>query len=101
MKHKIPLTPHNIKILTEKYNIPREQLTREYWIKVIMSDPAILLPLLNNHKGPVDPQRRIRNRAGKMIKHTIRQAVGLPTPHHNTQRQRQYLEIVRESGLIQ
>ena len=101
MKHKIPLTPHNIKILTEQYQIPAEQLTCEYWINHIMTNSDVLLPLLDNRFGSKDPQKKIKNRASRLVKKTIRTAVGLPGPSGNQQKQKVYLKILKQAGLEQ
>lgn len=99
MRQRIPLTDVNREILIERYSVDPEHLTREYWVKQIMSDETTLTKLITQPHGSSDLQRRINNRAGKMLKRYIREVLGLPKPSGNMRRQREYARILKTTGL--
>ena len=100
MKHRIPLNDANRQILIEQYGVPPERLTREYWIRQIMNNQIMLLEIVEQRRGSEDLQRRINNKAGRLLRKYIRDVVGLPKPHGDRQRQREYLRILKTTGLI-
>ena len=99
MKQRIPLTDINRQILIERYSVDPARLTREYWIRQIMSDESMLLKIVEQRHGSPDLQRRINNRAGRMLRRYVREQLGLPRPNSNPKRQREFARILKQSGL--
>lgn len=101
MRHNIPLSQHNKNILITRYGVSAEQLTQDYWVKYIMSNPEVFFAVLNSRWGASDPQTRILRRANRLIKKHIHQVVGLPKPSGKPKQQKKFLEILKKSGLTQ
>jgi len=99
MKQRIPLTEINRELLVEQYNVDPIKLTRDYWVRQIMQDATMLELVINQQHGSRDLQRRINNRAGRMLRRHIHEVLGLPKPSGNVQRQRQYCKILKRTGL--
>lgn len=98
MKYRIPLTPKNKKILVDKFSAELQKLEREYWLKELMKDQAQVLHLLESKFGSRDPQRRLCNRAGKLMRRYIREITGLPKMNGSQQRKREYEIFFKKHG---
>ena len=99
MKQRVPLTNNNKEILIKRYHIDPVMLTREYWIKQIMNNEVLLLEIIEQRRGSKDLQRRIKNRAGRMLRRHIREVLGLPKPSGNIKQQRKFNMLLAQSGL--
>jgi hypothetical protein len=99
MKQRIPLTAYNKQVLTTLHGIKPEELTQQYWIQKIMSDPNILLPLLNDPRMKKDAQRRVLGKANKMMYKNIYSTLGLPGKSGSAAKQRKWHKIVKQAGL--
>lgn len=101
MKYRIALNDSNKKILVEKFNADINKLNRDYWLKLLMQDQEQVLQVLNSQFGSKDPQRRLTNRAGKMMRKYIREITGLPKMNGSDVRKREYLKFFKRHNFTQ
>ena len=101
MKYRIPLIEHNNKILVEKFGAELIKLNRDYWLKELMKDQEQVLHLLNSRFGSRDLQRRLTNRAGKMMRRYIREITGLPKMNGSETRMREYRKFFKRHNFKQ
>ena len=101
MKYRIALNDNNKQVLVEKFSAELIKLNRDYWLKILMQDQEQVLKLLNSKFGSKDPQRRLNNRAGKMMRKYIREITGLPKMTGSEQRKREYLKFFKKHKLTQ
>ena len=98
MRQQILLTPHNKKILVEKYGMTLEQFTDEYWIlRVVTSESEMNLVFKN--KSTKDIQIKIRTRARKLRKKFINELLGLPGKSGSIEKQRRWHRQFKKTGL--
>jgi len=95
MKYRIALTENNKQILVEQFGADQDKLDRDYWLKLLMQDQEQVLHLLNSRFGSKDPQRRLTNRAGKMMRRYIREITGLPKMNGSEQRKKEYIKFFK------
>jgi len=98
MKQKIPLTKANLAYLKDKYQIPAEILTVDYWIKYVMANESLMQTIFNN-PSTADIQIKIKRKARRLMRKHIRHAMGLPEPSGAKCRQRKYNKLLKKSGL--
>jgi hypothetical protein len=96
MKYRIALNDHNKKILVEKFNADIAKLNRDYWLQELLKDQEQVLHLLNSSFGSRDPQRRLTNRAGKLMRRYIRKITGLPRMNGSVKRIQEYRKFFKQ-----
>jgi hypothetical protein len=98
MKQKIALTESNKKVLIEKYGMLLEELTIDYWQKVVVNSEE-QMTFVFNKRSKKDIPSRIKTRANKLMMKRIEKVLGLPGKSGSIAKQKQWHKIFKASGL--